>query len=100
MAKALKELPGIETHLSLSRQCEIADHFADLQMPTLWVDTYTNTASCMMRTMAVPVLAWRMRRYLRAHRIDVVDLDHDPSVDAAGHPVPAGLPPTPDLHRP
>lgn len=73
LARALKELPDVEPHLSISRQCEIADGFRALGLPTFWVDTYTDMPSCLFRSACLPQLAWRMRRYVRAQQIDVVN---------------------------
>ena len=36
LARALARLPEVEPHLSISRQCEIADDFRALGLPTFW----------------------------------------------------------------
>jgi glycosyltransferase involved in cell wall biosynthesis len=73
LARALARLPEVEPHLSISRQCEIADDFRALGLPTFWVDTYTDMPSCLLRSACLPALAWRMRRFVRDHRIEVVN---------------------------
>ena len=73
LARALKHQDNVEVYLSVSRQCEIADEFHALDLPTLWIDTYTSWLSCLLRSIGLPVLAWRMGRYIAANRIDVID---------------------------
>lgn len=73
LARALKALPNIETHLSISRQCEIAEEFRALDLPVLWVDTYRGLPTCLLQSCLLPAVAWRLRRYIHDHRIDVID---------------------------
>jgi glycosyltransferase involved in cell wall biosynthesis len=73
LARALAGVPGVEVHVSVSRQCAFAREFAELGVPVLWVDTYTNAMECLRGTLALPSTALRLRRYVREHRIDAVD---------------------------
>ncbi len=73
LAQVLKDLPGVELHLSISHQCEIADEFRTLDLPTFWVDTYTDIPTCLVRSAGLPQIAWRMRRYVREQQIEVVN---------------------------
>jgi len=73
LARALKALPDVETHLSISRQCEIADEFRALDLPIMWVDTYRGLPTCLLQSCLLPAVAWRLRRYIHDHRIDAVN---------------------------
>lgn len=72
LARSLAQRPGIELHLSLSRQSELFMDSAALGLPGLHVDTYTGMAQFALRSALLPRFGARLRRYIQEHRIDVV----------------------------
>lgn len=72
LARALAQDPRIDVHLSISRDVEIADDFATLDLPTHWVDTYRGAISAVLSSVQLPVIRKQLRAYLIEHRIDTV----------------------------
>jgi glycosyltransferase involved in cell wall biosynthesis len=73
LARALKDRSGVELHLSISRQCEIAEDFRALQLPIFEIDTYDGAADSLWRSVQLPFLWRSFRRYLVTNGIEVVD---------------------------
>lgn len=72
IAVALRHRPGIEVHLSLSRQSELFPASATLGLPGFHVDSYTGLASAIAGCLRVPLICRRFGAYARAAGIDVV----------------------------
>lgn len=72
LADALRSRPGIEIHMSLSRQSELFSDSAALALPGVHVDSYTGLVSAAFGTLRLPVLCRRLATYTRAAGIDVV----------------------------
>lgn len=72
LARALAQRPGIELHLSLSRQSELFAETDALGLPSSHVDTYANLVQFALRSALLPRFGAQVRRYVREKRIDVV----------------------------
>jgi glycosyltransferase involved in cell wall biosynthesis len=72
LARALARLPGMEVHLSLSRQSELFAITEALGLPGWHVHTYRGLLGMLMTTPRLPGLRRGFGRYLREARIDVV----------------------------
>lgn len=71
-ARALAQRPDVRVHLSLSRGNELLDDFAQLRLPGLLIDTYSDPLSAGLRCCGLPRLRREFRSYLQAHAIDAV----------------------------
>lgn len=72
LARALAGRPGLELHLSLSRQSELFRETDQIGLPSLHVDTYRNAPTFLRRSLSIPLIRSRFLDYLKRHRIDVV----------------------------
>lgn len=72
LARALADRPGVELHLSLSRQSELFALTDPLGVASRHVDTYANLGQFAFRTMLLPKFARLIKRYIVTRRIDVV----------------------------
>ena len=72
LARALARRPGLELHLSLSRQSDLFAETDTLGLPSFHVDTYTGLPGFLARSTLLPVLSRRLRAYIASRRIDVV----------------------------
>lgn len=72
LARALARRPGIDLHLSLSRQSELFTQTNAVGVPTWHVDTYQGAASFVVRSTLLPFFGTQLASYLKRHRIQVV----------------------------
>lgn len=72
MARALKARESFELHLSLSRQNELFEDFAALDLPGFHVDTVSGRLGPVTALLRVPQMRRRLSEYLLAQRIDGV----------------------------
>jgi len=72
LARALAGRPGLELHLSLSRQSELFAETDALHLLSFHVDTYTGLPGFLARSPLLPVLSRRLRAYIASRRINVV----------------------------
>jgi glycosyltransferase involved in cell wall biosynthesis len=72
LVRELKKDPGLELHLSLSRQGDIFSDLESLGLPGFHIDTYSDIPSALMALMRLPITRIRFWRYVRAHDISVV----------------------------
>lgn len=90
LARAMADRDDIRTHLSHSRQAEIAADFAALGLPGPVVDTYSGPIGAALGTFRLPGLIHRFGRHIRTHAVDAVvcTMDHpwNPVVVPAIHP--------------
>lgn len=68
MARALAKLPGMEVHLSLSRQSELWPSSRDIGLPCWPVDTYSGAFSALGASLLLPSLRGSFAAYLRRER--------------------------------
>lgn len=79
LARVLATRADLEVHLSISRQSEMYEDFADLDLAGRFdIDTYQSLSGFLLRSLALPWLARRFADYVREHAIDVVfcTMDH------------------------
>lgn len=72
LARTLARRPGLDVHLSLSRQSELFQETDAVGLPSFHVDTYTDLVSFVLRTAALPAIRAKFLSYLRQQQIDVV----------------------------
>jgi glycosyltransferase involved in cell wall biosynthesis len=72
LARAFRQLPGIEPHLSLSRQSELFAPSLALGLPGHHVDTYTGAAEALRASLRLPAIRAGFGRYVRAQGIEMV----------------------------
>lgn len=72
LARVLKDRPGLQLYLSLSRQSELFEPTDQIGIPSCHVDTYRDLPSFLTRSMSLPFIRAHFLSYLKQHRIDVV----------------------------
>lgn len=72
LAEAALRVPGLEWHLSLSRQNEEYDRFRELGDRLVPVDTFSTSPGALYRLPRTPALRRRMAGLASAHRFDCV----------------------------
>jgi glycosyltransferase involved in cell wall biosynthesis len=72
LVRELKKHPGLELHLSLSRQGDIIADFDALGLPGYHIDTYTNVPSAIFALLRLPMVRHGFWQYVRKHDISVV----------------------------
>lgn len=72
LARALAGRPGLELHLSLSRQSELFAETDAIGLPSFHVDTYSGLPEFVLRTPLVPLIGRKLHSYIAQNRIDVV----------------------------
>lgn len=72
LARELSRRPGVELHLSLSRQSELFAETDAVGAPNCHVDTYANMAQFALRSTLLPHFARLIGDYVTAQHIDVV----------------------------
>jgi len=72
LARVLAGRPGLELHLSLSRQSELFSRTDAVGVPSHHVDTYRDKATFVLRSPLLPIIRQRFISYLKQQRIDVV----------------------------
>jgi glycosyltransferase involved in cell wall biosynthesis len=72
LAKALKDGKYCNVHLSLSRQSEIFDETAALNLPGFHVDTYSDPASAALALLRLPFIRRNFWRYVRDNKITTI----------------------------
>ena len=72
LARVLAGRPGLELHLSLSRQSELFADTDSLGLPSFHVDTYSGWPGFLTRTPLLPLMSRQLRAYISSRRIDIV----------------------------
>jgi len=72
LVKELMQDPGLELHLSLSRQGDIFAEMDALGLPGHHIDTYTNIPTAITALLRLPLVRARFWRYVREQGISVV----------------------------
>lgn len=72
LARSINADPRFDVFLSISRESDLADKFTELDLPTLWVETYRGLASALWSSRRLPRIRQSLRDYLMANRIDTV----------------------------
>jgi glycosyltransferase involved in cell wall biosynthesis len=72
LVRELKKDPGLELHLSLSKQSDIFSDLEELGLPSFHVDTYSNISSAVIALLRLPITRIRFWRYVREQNISVV----------------------------
>lgn len=72
LARALAARGDVDVHLSISRQCELFEAFAELKLPSYPVHTFQGKASAAWRSLTLPLLRQGLRRYVWQQQIDTV----------------------------
>lgn len=68
----LAQLPGLDLHMSVSRQGEGYEGFQQLSLPGLAVNTYRNVPTALTAMVRLPFIQRRFFRYLDDNQIQVV----------------------------
>lgn len=79
LAKTLAARDDVDLYLSLSRQSDYAEPFAEILARARFdVDTYSSLPGFVVSSLRLPLLRWRFGRFLREHKIDLVlcTMDH------------------------
>lgn len=79
VARALANRRDISIYLSLSNQSEIYNSFNDIPAVGRFdIDTYRGVGQFGIKSLSLPILRWKFRRYIREQKIDVVfcTMDH------------------------
>jgi glycosyltransferase involved in cell wall biosynthesis len=72
LARVLAGRPGLELHLSLSRQSELFADTDSFGLPSFHVDTYSGWPGFLTRTPLLPLMSRQLLDYISSRRIDVV----------------------------
>jgi len=73
LARALRDVDGVEPSLCVSAQSELASELHALDLPALEIQTYGNGRECVGRTLGVPALRRRVAAFIRQTGVQVVD---------------------------
>lgn len=78
VATVLAKQPGIELHLSVSRQCVFFEQFAALNLPGFYLNTYSDRTTALAALVRLPKIKEQFRQYLVQHQIQIVycTMDH------------------------
>jgi glycosyltransferase involved in cell wall biosynthesis len=72
LVRELRNEPGLNLHLSLSKQGDIFADLNALGLPAFNIDTYCSVPSAIMALLRLPLTRARFWRYVRKHNISVV----------------------------